>query len=243
MIDFLTVIYKNYDLVLLQVENFVKRFNREDYRLIIVDNTPNNEKKYINIGPEYIDKIIYLNSFEGTFDGISHGGAIEAGLHYCESDIICIFDSDFFFLNSDIISYIKQKFNDGYVAVGCEWNDGRDTKKFTEKNPSLFENIPCCFGAFYDAKLARAASWIVTPHEVAENLNSGFVEVGWKVRKFILDNKLKTLSWKTDANNYGECYFKNDKESIMGIHYVAGSHIRSAFSIENIRNILEMNYV
>ena len=45
MIDYLTVVYKNYDLLYLQLDNFKKKFSDEEYRLIVVDNTPDSEKK------------------------------------------------------------------------------------------------------------------------------------------------------------------------------------------------------
>ena len=107
MIDYLTVVYKNYDLLNLQLDNFKKRFSDSDYRLIVVDNTPDKEKKIIERSNE-IDLIVELESVP-TFDGISHGGALDTGLQYCESDIVCIFDSDFFFffLNKFSVSIIK----------------------------------------------------------------------------------------------------------------------------------------
>ena len=45
MIDYVTVIYRNYDLLQLQVENFKKRFDKKHYNLIVVDNTPDSEKR------------------------------------------------------------------------------------------------------------------------------------------------------------------------------------------------------
>ena len=47
MIDYIIVIYKNYDLLELQVENFKRLFPNKDYRLIVVDNTPDTEKRII----------------------------------------------------------------------------------------------------------------------------------------------------------------------------------------------------
>jgi hypothetical protein len=37
MIDYIVVIYKNYDLLELQVENFKRLFPKKDYRLIVVE--------------------------------------------------------------------------------------------------------------------------------------------------------------------------------------------------------------
>lgn len=241
MIDYLTIIYKNYDLLDLQLDNFKKRFSKKDYRLIVVDNTPDFEKREIQRSQE-IDVIINLESVP-TFDGISHGGAIDAGLKYCESKVVCIFDSDFFFLNSNINDYISDKFEKGYLAVGCEWNDGDGTKSWFEKMPSKFEDIPCAFGSFYDLNLAKSDSWIITPEELQQNIPSGFVEVGWRIRKNILDNKIKTFSWKTNSDHYGDCFFKDENDIIMGIHYVAGSHRRwSHETYSEIKKIISEEY-
>ena len=103
MIDYLTIVYKNYDLLNLQLDNFKKRFADKSYRLIVVDNTPDDEKQKIERSDE-IDVVVELESVP-TFDGISHGGAIDVGLDYCESNIVCLFDSDFFFLHPDIDGY------------------------------------------------------------------------------------------------------------------------------------------
>lgn len=245
MIDYLTIVYKNYDLLNLQLDNFKKRFSDSSYRLIVVDNTPDTEKKKIERSDE-IDIIVELESVP-TFDGISHGGAINVGLQYCESDIVCIFDSDFFFLSSDLNSYALKKFEEGYVAVGAEWDDGLGTRPWVQKFPSKFENIPCAFGAFYDINLAKSESWIITPQEVEQNKPEGFIEVGWRIRKNILENNRKTLSWKLSSisdnknfSGYGNCFFEDEDSKIVGVHYVAGSHVRwnsnTYLEIENLLN-------
>lgn len=241
MIDYLTVIYKNYDLLYLQLDNFKKRFCEKDYRLIVVDNTPNSEKKEIKRSKE-IDIIVDLESTP-TFDGISHGGAINVGLNYCESKIVCIFDSDFFFLNKNINEYILQKFKDGYSAVGCEWDDGDGTRTWIQRFPDKFKNIPCAFGSFYDLNLAKSESWIITKQEVEENRSHGFIEVGWRIRKNILENQIKTCTWKTNSDYYGDCVFRDENDIIIGIHYVGGSHRRwNSESCSNIKKIIDEEY-
>lgn len=236
MIDYLTVIYKNYDLLYLQLDNFEKRFSKEPYNLIVIDNTPDDEKKEINV--DDIACQFYTKPSRPEFDGISHGSAIDYGLQFCTSSIIGIIDSDFFILNNNIQKYIFDKFEQGYRAVGTEYNDGKDTRYWVDKHPEKFRDIPCCFGSYYDIELARSQSWIITQQEVDSNRSTGFVEVGYKIRKHILENKIKTLSWKTEANEYGNCFFKNEKNVTMGLHYVAGSHRRwnesSRLAIEKI---------
>jgi hypothetical protein len=239
MIDYLIVIFNNYDLLDLQVYNFKKRFNEEDYNLVVIDNTLDHLKKDVFLD-DVIGTFIKVDS-SPTFDGVSHGKAIDIGLQYCESEIVCIQDSDFFFLNSDIHSYVKEKFDLGYKAVGTEYNDGKDTAHWVNMSPNNFKDIPCCFGSYYEMELAKSQSWIINEEEVNQNRSTGFVEVGWRIRKHILDNNIKTMNWKTDSNNYGHCYFK-DEEQIMGFHYVAGSHRRwNDNSKQELLTIIESN--
>ena len=73
MIDYIIVIYKNYDLLELQVENFKRLFPNKDYRLIVVDNTPDTEKRTIEVCKDpIIDSFIlsyYIcaNSFSTSY--------------------------------------------------------------------------------------------------------------------------------------------------------------------------------
>ena len=241
MIDYVIVIFGNYDLLDLQVENFKKRLPRKDYRLIVVDNTIDSQKRKIEPDP-FIDEFVLLSS-QMTHDGVSHGRAIDEGLKYCTSDIVSIIDSDFFILNDNIHSYVYSKFKEGYKAVGCEYNDGKDTKSWVDINPDNFKDIPCCFGAYYDRELAISNSWIITREEVDQNRSTGFVEVGFRIRKHILENKIKTENWKTDANSYGNCYFKDEYGTMMGVHYVAGSHRRwNDNSKKEIQDVLTLDY-
>ena len=88
MIDYVIVIFGNYDLLDLQVENFKKRLPKKDYRLIVVDNTIDSQKRKIEPDP-FIDEFVLLSS-QMTHDGVSHGRAIDEGLKYCTSDIVSI---------------------------------------------------------------------------------------------------------------------------------------------------------
>ena len=243
MIDYIIVIYKNYDLLDLQVENFKRLFPNKDYRLIVVDNTPDSEKCISEASRDLIiDNFVLCESIP-TFDGLSHGKAINEGLKYVQSDIVGIIDSDYFILNKNIHDYVYKKFSQGYKAIGTEYNDGKDTKNWVAKKPEAFENIPACFGAYYDAELAKSHSWIITEKELDENRPSGYVEVGYRIRKHIFENNILSENWKTDATDYGNCYFRNNDGDMMGVHYVAGSHRRwNEASKTEIKDIISLDY-
>lgn len=216
--DFLTVIYKNYKLLELQREQFDK-LNFSDYRLIIVDNTPSAQRQTIT---ERDNELLIIRENQGgEFDGVSHGSALDLGLTYCTSDIVCIFDSDYFFLQN-IQSYIKDKFSEGYLAVGAEfWNS--EVFGHFDKFSHLLENVPCCFCGFYKLDIIKKISWIVNPYEVDHS--TSYVEVGYRIRKYINENAIKTFGWKCSSpNNMDNFVYVDEYNNPIGLHIVAGSH-------------------
>ena len=250
MIDYLTVCYKNYDLISLQIENFKSRFNRSDYRLIVVDNTPDKQKnKELNNQfreSGIVDLIIEIPSSDGMFDAVSHGGAIDEGLKYCNSDIICIFDSDFFILDNDINEYILDKFGEDYCGVGSPFNCSSIHQKWVNKSPKDFENIPMGYGSYFSSEIAKSNTWVLTNEEcnIHKTIPSNtFIETGWRIRKHILDNNLKTMTWDTthvDFENGEIQYIRNENDKLVGIHSWAGSHRDNTPSKNNkIREILK----
>lgn len=242
MIDYVMTIYRNYELLHLQIQNFKKRMVSTDYRLIIVDNTPGT-KQPIKIEDDSVNHLILTVNAPDPFDGASHGYAINCGIEQCTTPIICVIDSDFFILHNNMHNYVYDVFDRGYKGVGCEINDGDNCRAYLRAWPHLFENIPCAFCAYYDIDIAKAASWVITREECQINSREGFFETGWRIRKHVLDNKIKTCNWKTDATSYGNCYFKNSQEEMMGIHYVAGSHRRwSEHAKFEIDAIIQKNF-
>jgi hypothetical protein len=72
-------------------------------------------------------------------------------------------------------------------------------------------------------KIAKSLSFTITNDEVNKNRIDGYIETGWRIRKHIVDNKLKGVTWKAERNTR-PCYFKNEYGELIGVHYVAGSH-------------------
>jgi len=244
-IDYVTVIYKNYKLIHVQLELFGIFFSKKDYNLIIVDNTPDNFKsthdcELLKQNP-IVDKFISIPSSEYEFDGVSHGTALDAGILETTSEIICTFDSDYFFLRKDLNSYIFEKFKNGYYAVGSSWVDAFGTDFWRNQKPHLFENLPVCWESFYKREVLQNKSFVITELKVSEEkLNyTGFIEVGWEIRKFLIDNQLKTLSWDGVINKDNTTSFF-DGGTLCGLHYSKGSYDRSEnINLESILKIVQ----
>lgn len=230
-IDYVTVIYKNYKLIHLQLEIFNRLFSKEDYNLIIVDNTPDYLKNFddyeIIRQNEIVDKVLLRESYENEFDGVSHGSALDYGISECTSEIICTFDSDYFFMRKDLNEYIIEKFNDGYYAVGSSWIDAFGTDYFRNQKPHLFNNLPVCWGTFYRRDILENLSFVINESKVQEERTNytGYIEVGWEMRKYLIENKLKTLSWDGVVNSDGTTSFY-DNQTLCGVHYSKGSYDR-----------------
>jgi len=216
-IDYILVIFRNYVLLDIQRELF-NTLGISDYRFIIVDNTPDSEKQKIE--PKENELVVLRNSIN-EFDGVSHGAAIDYGLTFAESEIVCIMDSDFFLFNKNIHNYIRDRINLGYEALGPEFGD----VSFRSKFPELFDNIPVCFCYYCKRDFAKQYTWVVNSNEV--NFSTSFIETGWRFRDHVVRNKTKTVGWKIDnINDSSKQIYRNELGEIMGMHYFAGSHVR-----------------
>ena len=99
----------------------------QEYRLIVVENTPKNERARIKHAR--ISDIAYTSS-SYAFDGVSHGNALDLGLGLVDSEFVFIFDTDFFILKRDFFPvFIEKMQKERYDAIGPEFFDGRDWKK------------------------------------------------------------------------------------------------------------------
>lgn len=258
-IDYLTVLYINYDLIFLQIENFKKRFDRESYRFIVVDNTPpqykNQELADKLKNSEFIDEFIEIadskvttaiDRANGADEGVSHGGALEEGLKHCTSDIVCMFDSDFFFLDNDINEYIWDKFNEGYQAVGTPFDMNPYNREIISRNPSQFENIPVIVagGSFYKNELAKSVRLIITNEEGESSYRNGGtdVETGFRLRKYIAEKNIKSMTWNMKHGRFArETQFHTHADGkIVGVHGWAVSHANNhSGKMNELRQIIQ----
>jgi glycosyltransferase involved in cell wall biosynthesis len=235
-IDFIIVIYKNYDLAYLQIKAFEKHFSYEDYNLIFIDNTPQGQRK--NHG---IDNI-YSHENKYNFDGASHGSAIDFGLSKATSEWVCIMDSDFF-LFKDSLKIANEKISKGFYSFGADFFDGRDTIKYVKKHPEKFNNIPCAYCLFTKRDEARKVSFKISRIQVrlANITGSSYIETGYKFRKRILKHNHLTCTFKGVSKTHGDVYHY-DGEKLFGFHLLAGSHRNNNVeSIAKINEILELS--
>lgn len=248
-IDFLIVIYKNYELLYLQSDNFKTLFDQSTYRLIFIDNTPEAERKEIDLDRLTDNCSIHINpNPDHSHDGASAGSALNFGRQYCTSDIVCIMDSDFFLTHSGIINLVKKELTQ-YKAIGTEYYDGEPTiaqswVEIRKIHKHKFTNIPCCFCMFMTQDILNSDTWVVTVKESSHNRSESFIETGWRIRKYILNNNIPTKTWKgyQPMDSQGTelpTYFKTDNDELVGFHYQRGSHRRSNLTDIEIPELLK----
>jgi len=252
-IDYLTVCYINYDLIFLQIQNFKKRFDRNSYRFIVVDNTPpqykNQELVDILKNSEFVDKVIEIvdskvttaiDRENGADESVSHGGALEEGLKYCDSEIVCIMDSDFFILDNDMNEYILDKFNQGYQAVGVSFDATSFHREIIDRNPSKYNNIPIIVGSFYKTEIAKTVRL-----GDSTKLSDTDGETGYRLRNYIADNKIKSMTWRMKhraGKREAAQRISNENGKLVAVHLWAGSH-RNNYKkkMDELRKIIENN--
>lgn len=239
-IDYLTICYINYDLILAQIENFKSKFKDKNYQLIVIDNTPKSLKNFdkINIIKEspIVSKFVDIDfSSTNDFDGVSHGRAIDIGVKFCSSDVVCVFDSDLFFIKKDIHEYVLNHFNNGLKYIGCEFNDGtKDTLYWVEKFPIEFSfGVFYCW--FYHKDIISNAKWETTWTECDTNKCNGFIEMGWRLRKYIIDKNMTGLQWKAQERIRPTTFLDENGNPIV-IHIVRGTLMKNNEILSNLKS-------
>lgn len=213
MIQVGCVIYKNYKLYDLQIEHW-SRLNVSNVEVLYVDNTP---ELYRGSG------ITKLNQ-TSTFDGQTHGEALDWIAKEAITDIIGFVDSDFFWLDPNLFSWVENKFKEGYKCIGCAGFYPDWQHKLDPRHPGRAGHLaPVCWGMFVDRKLALEQTFAVTPEE-------GFqiMETGWRLRKRIIEERIPCIVFPgfSDIQDPDLCYF-GEKLNPLGVHFLKGSGGRS----------------
>jgi hypothetical protein len=241
MIDIIIPVYLNYDLVYHQIERWKKI--KGDWRLLLCDNTPSQQRKEIHIEHEYTDRILLFFNDSDGIDGERHGGVIDFMIRQSSSDIIGIQDTDFFWLDDDILEYVIRYFKNGYKCIGTElFYSGFEyvNDMYPERHGCL---APCVFGMFVDRQLASEQTFIVTRHE-------GYVEkreTGWRLRKRIIDENIKSIvlpcvqhpgQKQSTVKNINLPWFYVGNHKFLGVHLVGGT----SYNIQYTNDLLNEIY-
>lgn len=224
MIDVLSTIFTNYELLDLQIEHW-KKFSG-DFRLIFCDSTPLNQRK--DISHLNSDKIKILTLDTNGIDGEIHGRSLDYLVQEATSDIVCIMDSDFFWLDYSIIEKVEVLFSHyGYENIGAAAYY-LDYQRICDRQlPELAGNLaPNIFGMFIKRDLALAETFVVTADEGRK-----FYPTGWKNRLKIINEDRKRLTFQgvgfSELSDDNLCYFKDNSNKLVGFHLLKGSSYRS----------------
>ena len=226
MIDVIIPFYLNYNLVEQQFR-YWRRING-DYRLLLCDNTPLHLSQEIRIPDDFKHKTLVFRNDSGGIDGERHGGVIDYMIRQTSSDIICIQDSDFFWLDEDIFEYILRYFKNGYKCVGTDLYYPpfeKVNKLYPERHSSL---APCVFGMFIDRELALSETFVVSAYEGHTELK----ETGWRMRKKIIDENIKSIVFPAiqhpeqknfNVKNSDVPWFYVGNNTFLGVHLFGGT--------------------
>jgi len=222
--DILSVIYRNYKLLDLQRQHWQTLSG--DHRLLLCDNTPEAEYQ------SHSD--IYRMETLGS-DGETHGRALDFLIQQSTSDIIGIVDSDFFWLNPNIISHVEQLFQQGVKCYGCagyyrDWQRVIDVEQPAHKG----DLAPVCWGMFVTRELALQHTFVCTSYEGSQKMYTG-----WRLRKHLIENNIPriTLPGYEDSEDFNICYF-GEQDKPQGVHFLKGSSWRIG-ETNKLPNILQ----
>lgn len=232
--DICIPIFRNYALAYLQ-EEWWRENIKGNYRLIIGDNTPAQEKQHINLNLE-----IHQFNTDNYADGVSHGQCLDKLTQIAQSPIIGYVDSDFFWLDPNILSYVEDLFEKGYRAVGCAGFYRDFQSRIDPRHPHRAGHLaPICWGMFVDKNLVKDITFVVDHEKIAQ-----FVETGWRLRDHLIKNKIPTVIFpgSYESINHSNTIFNllaqestlfwkpHLNEPPLGIHFLKGSQAHGVYT-------------
>lgn len=232
-VDICMPVFLNYMILDYQFTQIEKIF--PDFKLFICDSTPWNYR----ILCKYSGKIEYftLDADISQVDGEIHGRALDALVRRTTSPVICIMDTDFFWLKPSIVSEVLEDFKRGVKCVGCAgWYP--DWQKYLDKaNPQRQGHMaPVCWGMFINRELALSETFVVTREEADRT-----TETGWRLRRKIIEENIPCKVYPgfkyPDQEDTEICYFGTPEEPV-GAHLLRGSGTRMIQSL-NIKEALQ----
>lgn len=231
MIDIITICFKNYYLLDQQIKHWENHI-KGDYRLVIVDNTPEAYFQPFFYKGKLLERFYPSNDF----DGISSGEAYDYALSKTSSKIVGLTDPDHFWFNPDILEDVEAYFDRGYKNVGCQgfypdWQRVIDTGF-----PNFAGHLaPVLWGMFIDRELALSETWVCEPPGVGKI-------TGWKVRQKIIDNNIPNIVFPGFFPNPDDnqvCFF-GKPEKPQSVHFLKGCSSRAHIMPQIVPGYLEM---
>lgn len=245
-IEIIIPVYMNYELAYKQIQHYALLLKGE-WRLLFCDNTPLPQRQIVNLDDAAtmatkcgIELRIYNQIRPSIFwhvydevdgiDGERHGSVLNYMVrNHTKTSVIGIQDSDFFWLDPNILFKIEQYFNLGYNCVGAEL--------FYDDFPYVNDMYPqragwktsCVFGMFIDRSYCLDKSFVSSRYE-------GYTlrkETGHRIRQAIIDDpNMRSLVFpaiklpdQKDKNSATSWYFLSlDWPTVfVGFHLIQGS--------------------
>jgi hypothetical protein len=249
MIDICIPVFRNYDILDLNIDHF-KSWIRGDWRLLIVDTTPKVERKYHrwldNPRTKFYELEILGDDHANYYDGVSHGTAINFLVRQTDPSSVYIGtqDSDFFWLDPTIVEFMQSESNiekntnfQTVTAFGaglwygdwCSLGDARWPGRAGFLAPAVY-------GQFIHRSFVWNKDFRCTPEEGAE-----IRETGWRIREALIENKEPCVSlpgfYLPEYNEFETCFF-GGKNAPSAVHFLKGSFGRS-LDYGKIKDVLE----
>lgn len=222
MIDICIVNYVRYDVLNLALEHMNSLSG--DYRIFIADNTPNPDTARLHafhdINPNV--HMAYVSQTPGSYEGLSHGVALDVLKHLTEAPIIGTMDPDFFWIDPQTIETVEEVFSQGVQALGCagwypDWQKNLDPVHPDRKG----DLAPVVWGQFLSREVAMVDTFATTPKEMQE-----VRETGWKIRRYIIENNIPTVvlpGFRYPNQLDRETCFFGSPEKPVGMHLLKGT--------------------
>jgi hypothetical protein len=220
MIDLLTVVYCNYALLEMQVSHW--RCMQGEKRLLVCDTTPSALRQSVT----YPDVEVYELEATGI-DGEIHGAALDLLVRKARTALVGVFDTDFFWLRTDILNEATQLYNAGIQCLGCAGFYPDWQARLDPRHPERAGHLaPVCWGMFVDRALALSETFVVTAEEATT-----IRETGWRLRDRIIRERISCLVYPGFSHPADPelCYF-GEPERPIGIHLLKGSSTRAGLT-------------
>lgn len=243
-VDIIIPICNNYLLVDKQIETWNKI--KGNWTLYFCDNTQGRLKEFdfSKYPKETQERVKWFKYDSHGIDGERHGSVIDYMIKQTNSQIIGIMDSDFLWLNQNILYIAESYFKRGYKCVGAElyYHDFDYVNKMYPERAGWL--APCIFGMFIDRNLCTE-TFVCTRQEG----HGEFKETGWRMREKLIKENVKVQVFKAFQYTEFECgksWFYKDGEKVIGLHLLQGSGInngrRSIIILEHlIKNMKELD--